>query len=247
MPKSLIFILVLIALALVGAGVFWWHDSQKREGVVFINESPDLSEEAITEPLPVSEESVEEEIQSIEMEKEKALEPQVASSEPAPASPSQSSDAPPNITSRLIDWGYAPKSGRKIDTIVLHSSYNSLGGDEYSVEKIIAIYKDYGVGAHYLIDRKGKIYRLVEDKDIAYHAGASKMPDGRTNVNDFSLGIELINTMEDEYTKAQYNALNDLIQYLEGMYPIKHVVGHSDIAPARKTDPWNFDWKKLKI
>jgi N-acetyl-anhydromuramyl-L-alanine amidase AmpD len=101
------------------------------------------------------------------------------------------------------------------------------------------------VSAHYLIDRRGTVYRLVDDKDIAYHAGTSKMPDGRKNVNDFSIGIEMMNTEDGQYTKAQYAAVNSLVDSLKSRYPIKSVVGHADIAPGRKTDPWNFDWKRL--
>ena len=138
-----------------------------------------------------------------------------------------------------------PKKERTIDTIVLHSSYNP-NGDTYSVSEIVKIYESYGVSAHYLIDRKGTIYHLVENQNIAYHAGVSKMPDGRRDVNDFSIGIEIMNKEDTEFTKSQYQAVNDLIAYLKEQYQIKYVVGHGDIAPSRKTDPWNFDWKKLK-
>lgn len=152
-----------------------------------------------------------------------------------------------DIVDRLMSTGFAvPAKARAIDTIVLHSSYNSLGGDPYAVGKLVEIYESYGVSAHYLIDRGGKIYRLVGDQNIAYHAGASKMPDGRKNVNDFSIGIEIMNKEDTEYTKAQYEAVNDLVASLKEKHGIKYVVGHGDIAPDRKTDPWNFDWKKLK-
>ena len=151
------------------------------------------------------------------------------------------------VKDRLVSFGYAvPKSPRTIDTVVIHSSYNSTGGDPYSVDKVIGIWKSYGVAPHYMIDRAGTVYRLVADTNIAYHAGAAKMPDGRTNVNDFSIGIEMLNTMTGKYTDAQYTAVNALIATLKGEYPIKSVVGHSDIAPGRKTDPWNFDWKRLE-
>jgi hypothetical protein len=100
-----------------------------------------------------------------------------------------------SITARILRFGFrTPAAPRTIDTIVLHSSYNALGGDQYSVDKTIGEYEQYGVGAHYLIDRSGNILRLVEEGNIAYHAGTSKMPDGRKNVNDFSIGIELIAT-----------------------------------------------------
>jgi N-acetylmuramoyl-L-alanine amidase len=151
------------------------------------------------------------------------------------------------IINRLMASGFSvSKKTRAIDTIVLHSSYDIAGQDPYSVSGVIKEYEDYGVSAHYMIDRAGVVYRLVEDKNIAYHAGVSQMPDGRKNVNDFSIGIEMINTLDGQYTSAQYAAVNQLIARLKKQYPIKFVVGHNDIAPDRKTDPWNFDWKKLK-
>jgi N-acetyl-anhydromuramyl-L-alanine amidase AmpD len=150
------------------------------------------------------------------------------------------------VQDRLVSFGYAESSGRKIDTVVLHSSYNNQGGERYSVDKVIDIWKSYSVAPHYLIDRKGNILRLVEDKNIAYHAGVAKMPDGRTDVNAFSIGVEILNGEDDEYTAVQYKAVNDLVASLKKQYGVKYVVGHADIAPGRKTDPWNFDWKRLK-
>lgn len=151
-----------------------------------------------------------------------------------------------SIISKLVSWGYEKSSGRKINTIIIHSTYNALGGDPFSLEKILDIYKSYGVAPHYIIDRSGKIYRLVADENIAYHAGESKMPDGRAGVNNFSIGIELINTKTSEYTTAQYEALKKLIAQLKSEYLIKYVLGHNQIAPGRKDDPWNFDWDKIK-
>lgn len=150
------------------------------------------------------------------------------------------------IESRLVSWGFEKKADRKIDTIIIHSSYDALGSDPFSISGIIAEYKEYGVSAHYLISREGKIYQLVADKDVAYHAGESKVPDGRTGVNYFSLGIELVNTKEDEYTSVQYDALNWLLAKLKKTYEIKYVLGHKEIAPTRKTDPWGMDWNKIK-
>lgn len=135
---------------------------------------------------------------------------------------------------------------RAIDTIVIHSSYNAAGGDIYSVPNLVRIYERYGVSAHYLIDRQGTAYRLVRDQDISYHAGASKMPDGRTGVNNFSIGIELMNTRQDSYTEAQYRTLQALVSDLKARYPIRYVVGHGQIAPERRSDPWNFHWASLR-
>jgi hypothetical protein len=149
------------------------------------------------------------------------------------------------MVSKLVSWGYESASGRKIDTIVVHSSYDALGDEPYDMRGLINEYKQYGVAAHYLIDRSGVIYQLVADKNIAYHAGESKVPDGRTGVNNFSVGIELMNTEKDSYTSAQYSALNSLIAKLKKNYKIKYVLGHKDIAPGRKTDPWGMNWDKI--
>lgn len=150
------------------------------------------------------------------------------------------------IKSQLVAFGFSVSSGRKIDTIVIHSSYNSLGGDEYDTDKIIDIYKSYGVAAHYIIGRDGDIYKLVEEKNIAYHAGVSKVPDGRDNVNNFSIGIEMVGNRTDGYTEKQYEAVLKLVDDIKKRYDIRYVLGHKDIAPDRKDDPWLFDWSKLQ-
>jgi hypothetical protein len=151
-----------------------------------------------------------------------------------------------SVIDRLVSFGYENRSSRDIDTVIVHSSYDALGKDPYSVSGVIAEYKQAGVSPHYLIDRKGIIYRLVEDRDVAYHAGVSKTPDGRSGVNAFSIGIEVIGKDTDSPTSAQYASLRSLIASLKSKYSIKYVLGHSDIAPGRKTDPWGFDWKELK-
>jgi hypothetical protein len=151
-----------------------------------------------------------------------------------------------SVKKRLVSFGHERKSGRKIEAIILHSSY-AVSGDPYNPEAVIALWQSYGVAPHYMVARDGTVYQLVADGDVAYHAGESQMPDGRTGVNDFSIGIEILNTKDDQYTKAQYQAVRDLVSSLKGKYKIKdkNIVGHSTIAPGRKTDPWNFDWSKL--
>lgn len=150
------------------------------------------------------------------------------------------------ITDRLVGWGFTKSSGRTIDTVIVHSSYNALGSDPHSLDDIInKEYKPAGVSPHYIIGRDGQVSRLVADQNIAYHAGVSKVPDGRTNVNDFSIGIEVVETQNESPSAAQYASLKSLISYLGGQYKIKYVLGHSDIAPGRKDDPWNFDWSKI--
>lgn len=150
-----------------------------------------------------------------------------------------------SIENRLVSWGFTGVSGRTIDTVVVHSTYNATGGDLFSVSKIIDIYKNYGVSPHYLIARDGAVYRMIDEKDIAYHAGDSKMSDGRTNVNAFSIGIEVIGKNDGSPSDAQYDSLKKLLADIETRHTIKHILGHSDIAPGRKSDPWGFDWKKV--
>ncbi|MDQ1284504.1 MAG: N-acetylmuramoyl-L-alanine amidase [Patescibacteria group bacterium] len=150
------------------------------------------------------------------------------------------------IRDNLVSWGYEKTSDRKIDTIILHSTYNATGGDEFDLDKIIGIYKSYGVAPHYIVARDAKVYQTVKDENIAYHAGESKMPDGRTGVNNFSLGIEIINSKTQGPTGAQYDSLKKLLNYLKGKHSIKYTLGHSDIAPGRKDDPWKFEWGKVR-
>ena len=147
----------------------------------------------------------------------------------------------------LVSFGYSVgRPNRAVDTIVVHSSYNALGGDPYDVKKIIQEYREAGVAPHYLVARDGTAYRLVREADVAYHAGVSQMSDGRKNVNDFSIGIEMVGTADSGYTDAQYTVLSALIKDIKTRHTIKYVVGHSDIAPGRKTDPWQLDWSRVK-
>lgn len=101
------------------------------------------------------------------------------------------------------------------------------------------------VSSHLFIDREGKIWQFVPLDKRAWHAGASVFA-GRANCNDYSIGIELEGTDDIPYTDAQYGALAAVTQRIQRLYPaitIDRIVGHSDIAPGRKTDPGMcFDW-----
>jgi len=77
------------------------------------------------------------------------------------------------------------------------------------------------------------------------HAGASAWR-GRPSCNDFSIGIELEGADDRPYTGAQYRMLSRLVRALAARYGIREVVGHSDVAPGRKTDPGSrFDWRRV--
>lgn len=104
------------------------------------------------------------------------------------------------------------------------------------------------VSAHALIARTGAITQYVNFDRRAWHAGRSCFG-GRGEVNDFSVGVELEGTDDCPYTPAQYDQLGQLTAALLLYYPAitrSRIVGHSDIAPGRKTDPGPaFDWDRF--
>ncbi len=104
------------------------------------------------------------------------------------------------------------------------------------------------VSAHCLIERGGKLLQFVSFLDRAWHAGESEWC-GEPVCNNFSVGIELEGCDDQAYTDAQYLNLAELIASLRVNYPqieADSVTGHSDIAPARKTDPGPaFNWDRL--
>ena len=161
---------------------------------------------------------------------------------------SQLPEQPFEIIDHLLDFGSEiPTEPRSIDTIVIHSSFVPAGDAPLDVEEVIDRFRSYGVASHYLISQEGTVYRLVKDENIAYHAGESTMPDGRTDANLFSIGIELIYLDTASPTNDQYQALAHLIKELDTEYsiPSANILGHQDISPTLKTDPWNFNWDFL--
>lgn len=102
------------------------------------------------------------------------------------------------------------------------------------------------VSSHFYIRRDGSLVQFVPCCKRAWHAGASQWA-GRPRCNDFSIGIELEGTEDTPYEAAQYCCLAELVKLLRSAYPISDVVGHSDIAPGRKTDPGPaFDWSLFR-
>jgi AmpD protein len=103
------------------------------------------------------------------------------------------------------------------------------------------------VSAHLLISRDGEIIQFVDFNQRAWHAGVSQFQ-GRERCNDFSIGIELEGSVNQPFSEAQYQQLADVSRELLDNYPQlnkQRIVGHSDIAPGRKTDPGPyFDWRK---
>lgn len=243
--RKIYFAIICFAILLFAGGFFVFPEIFKSKKISIVQ--PQKESTAIIE----NEEKVKSEIIPEENMAENVKPADNPKSEETPQDKSNEEAAPKekangiSITNRYVSWGFEKASSRKIDTVIIHSSYDLLGDDPYSTSGLISEYKQYGVAPHYLIDRKGNIYRLVTEKNIAYHAGESEVPDGRTSVNNFSIGIELMNKEDGKFTNEQYDSLNKLLKDLKSRYIIKYVLGHSQIAPGRKTDPWNFDWKKI--
>jgi AmpD protein len=105
------------------------------------------------------------------------------------------------------------------------------------------------VSAHLLVRRDGQITQFVKFTDRAWHAGQSNYA-GRNACNDFSVGIELEGADSVPYEDVQYRVLATVVDALCAAYPSlspQRLVGHSDIAPGRKTDPGPaFDWPRAR-
>ena len=108
---------------------------------------------------------------------------------------------------------------------------------------------DLKVSSHFLIERTGILKQFVSTNKRAWHAGESSFQ-GKNNCNDFSIGIELEGTDNSAFEDVQYSKLIELTRTLMQNYPKinkDRIVGHSFIAPGRKSDPGNFfDWKSYK-
>jgi len=137
---------------------------------------------------------------------------------------------------------------RQIDFLVLH--HVQANSANHAIEQ----FKHHQVSSHFLVDEKGEIFELVDENNIAYHAGVSFW-NGVDGLNKTSIGVEFINSspFEKKFSEAQLIAGVELTKYLAAKYHIKaqNIVGHSDIAYNRdnqlldrKQDPSHlFDWK----
>ena len=144
---------------------------------------------------------------------------------------------------KLVNSGKRTVECRNITAIIVHSTYNSDGGEKYDIDLIIKQFSHYRVSSHYVIGRDGVIYRLVKEKDVAFHAGKSQLPNGQTGLNSRSIGIELMTSKEEAPSEQQIKSLTILVNDIKKRYKIEYILRHSDIAPNRKTDPWNMDWE----
>lgn len=122
---------------------------------------------------------------------------------------------------------------------------NQLNADDHPYFQSI---HELQVSAHLFIERDGNVTQFVNFNDRAWHAGNSQYL-GRENCNDFTIGIELEGSDDTSFENIQYQVLSQIIVAIHHAYPKtrRHLMGHSDIAPKRKTDPGIFfDWQKLR-
>ena len=147
------------------------------------------------------------------------------------------------------NYNHKKRSSKKITSIIIH--YTGMQSERESLKRLLS--SSSKVSCHYLINRSGKIFRLVEDQNIAWHAGKS-MWGKYKNLNKNSIGIELVNKGHrhgyQTFTKIQIKRLVELCKYLKRKYRIKNklILGHSDIAPLRKVDPGEkFPWRYLSL
>lgn len=149
-----------------------------------------------------------------------------------------------------------------VDLLVIHNISlppSDFGGrwiEDFFLNKLdatahpyFATIADLSVSSHFLIHRNGELVQFVAMSDRAWHAGASCFEE-REACNDYSIGIELEGCDDIPFTEAQYLQLAQLTKEIMHLYPAitpERVVGHSDIAPGRKTDPGPcFDWARLR-
>jgi len=161
---------------------------------------------------------------------------------------------------RCASPNFGPRpQGVAIELVLIHSI--SLPPGEYGgdgVERLFTNLLDWDahpyyrqirgleVSAHFLIRRDGELLQFVSCDARAWHAGVSVWR-GRSDCNDFSIGIELEGLEGDMFEASQYVALAGLIEALRRHYPIAAVTGHEQVAPGRKHDPGaGFDWARLR-
>ena len=137
--------------------------------------------------------------------------------------------------------------GQCIDMLVIH--YTGMESEKAAMDNLCNV--DAGVSAHYIISEDGSVNRLVDEDKRAWHAGVAWWR-GALDINSRSIGIELVNPGHEfgyqPFPELQMDALISLAQAIMRRHhiPPRNIVGHSDVAPTRKSDPGElFNWQRL--
>ncbi len=135
------------------------------------------------------------------------------------------------------------------DMIVLH--YTGMKTGEAALDRLRDPTPGGRVSAHYLVEEDGRVFRLVDEARRAWHAGVASWK-GQTDINSRSVGIEIVNPGHEfgyrDFPEPQVAAVIALVGDIRSRWTIVDgdIVGHSDVAPARKPDPGErFPWKRL--
>lgn len=164
------------------------------------------------------------------------------------AAPVSATTSRPKMLQRPSPNGEVRPPGSPIDTIVIHDT------EDNNLKRVLALFcsRRFGRSPHFTIDKAGNIYQHLNPQMRGAHAGRSFFK-GRNRVNDFSIGIELVNLGDgkDAFTEPQYRSLIRLLKWLQITYGIRkdRIVGHKDIAipRGRKDDPaQNFNFKRVR-
>lgn len=138
--------------------------------------------------------------------------------------------------------------GAEVDMLVLH--YTGMKTARDALDRMLDPAAE--VSAHYCVDEDGSILQLVDESRRAWHAGIAWWR-GRTDINNRSIGIEIVNPGHEwgyrPFPEAQMAAVEALCRDVLARHPAiapRDVVGHADVAPWRKEDPGElFDWPRL--
>lgn len=151
------------------------------------------------------------------------------------------------MTGPFASPNFNGREGAAVDMLVLH--YTGMRSGKDALARLCDPAAE--VSAHYFLDVDGVLVQLVDEADRAWHAGIASWR-GQSNINSRSIGIELVNPGHDygyqDFPEVQMGVLIELCGKILARHPIpaRNVVGHSDVAPARKQDPGErFDWARL--
>ncbi len=146
------------------------------------------------------------------------------------------------------DWVGTPNMGiRRPNFVIIHHTATN------GIREVISEFTKPGgreASSHYVIDKNGTVYHMLNDLLRSHHAGDGKWGN-TTDINSASIGIEIVNNGREPFTLEQINVLVILLERLKIAYkiPEANFIGHGDVAPTRKVDPshlfpWKYFWLK---